>query len=772
MLDLPSVTLVCLDCERQALALAALEQSMTRCRFAEVMFFTDRDLGIEELEVIPNFTATTREQRFDFIAHRLASHVSTPHLLLIQWDAFVVNPAAWTDEFLAFDFVAPPASPRAAEDANEGIALLSTRLLRALERFADLPSRWDAAVERITHSDAGSGAELRLAPPALGKRFAFADAPPSGQPFGFQGLYNMWMVFQAADLEAFLRMATSGVLRSEAAVSLAVNLRELDRNEESRRLSDAILRAHPDHPLAGVLAVRSRSTVEPSAAVPRKNVGRNDPCPCGSGLRYKACHGALGSNVPAMAQPAAPVSPPAAWPTVDYRPLGNAAVRFNRAQAMLERNDLAGAEKIYRGILDDDPASAVAIEYLGVIATRLHRLDEAESLLLRALERDDGAPEFHNNLGLLRHQQNRFDDARECYRRALELSPRYAPAYNNLGVSLMELQRVDLAIDAYDTAARLQPDFAEAHWNLGLSLILTGDYERGFAEHEWRKKVVQHRHWWSARQQFPEWTGGPVAGKRVLILAEQGMGDMIHFVRYADMLAARGATVIVEGAVELLELLRTVPGVSEVVQLGGPYPRCDLQVAVLSLPYRFNTRPDTIPANTPYLRVDPARIERWQRILGPRDRPRIGVAWAGNPDHARDRFRSAPLTAFAPLAADDRYEWISLQKGPAAEQIASLPPGCSMRDMGRHSETFADLAALISMLDLTVTVDTSVVHIAGALDKPALLLLDPGSDWRWPRSGDTVRWYPSVRIVRQPERGDWAGAIRLAASEIQRFAAG
>jgi hypothetical protein len=250
------------------------------------------------------------------------------------------------------------------------------------------------------------------------------------------------------------------------------------------------------------------------------------------------------------------------------------------------------------------------------------------------------------------------------------------------------------------------------------------------------------------------------------------MGDMIHFVRYADMLAARGATVIVEGAVELLELLRTVPGVSEVVQLGGPYPRCDLQVAVLSLPYRFNTRPDTIPANTPYLRVDPARIERWQRILGPRDRPRIGVAWAGNPDHARDRFRSAPLTAFAPLAADDRYEWISLQKGPAAEQIASLPPGCSMRDMGRHSETFADLAALISMLDLTVTVDTSVVHIAGALDKPALLLLDPGSDWRWPRSGDTVRWYPSVRIVRQPERGDWAGAIRVAASEIQRFAAG
>ncbi|MEP6703051.1 MAG: glycosyltransferase family 9 protein, partial [Betaproteobacteria bacterium] len=169
-----------------------------------------------------------------------------------------------------------------------------------------------------------------------------------------------------------------------------------------------------------------------------------------------------------------------------------------------------------------------------------------------------------------------------------------------------------------------------------------------------------------------------------------------------------------------------------------------------------------------YLDVDPMRVTPWQHLLGARTKPRIGLAWAGNPAHVRDRFRSMALESFVPLLVLRDFEWIGLQKGAASDQIATLPPGCGILDMGRHSETFADLAALIELLDVVITVDTSVVHVAGALGKPTLLLLDAAHDWRWPRSGTHARWYPSVQIVRQPSRGDWTGAIELAAEALRR----
>jgi ADP-heptose:LPS heptosyltransferase len=255
------------------------------------------------------------------------------------------------------------------------------------------------------------------------------------------------------------------------------------------------------------------------------------------------------------------------------------------------------------------------------------------------------------------------------------------------------------------------------------------------------------------------------------MLAEQGMGDMIHFVRYAGDLAARGATVVVEAAPELMDLLRTVPGVAEIIPRDGPYhaARCDVQAPAMSLPYLLGTRPDNIVAPRRYVGADPSRVARWEGLLGARTRPRIGIAWAGNPEHARDRFRSIPLAQFTPLLQMRDYVWLALQKGPAFGQAASLAPGLALRDMGKHSQTFADLAALIELLDLVITVDTSVAHVAGALGRPALLLIDTGHDWRWPRAGADSRWYPSIRLVRQPARGDWPGAIREAVAEVRRF---
>jgi len=198
------------------------------------------------------------------------------------------------------------------------------------------------------------------------------------------------------------------------------------------------------------------------------------------------------------------------------------------------------------------------------------------------------------------------------------------------------------------------------------------------------------RDWWARRRQFPVWQGEPLAGKRILLLAEQGLGDQIQFARYAAPLAAKGASVVLETARELIDLLGTAPGIAEVVARDGPYPRCDLQIPLMSLPLRFGTTPQSVPSTTRYLATDGERRARWESLLGPRARPRVGIAWAGNPEHVRDRLRSMALAHFIPLLADDAVEWIGLQKGAPAAEMLALPAGCVIRDMGRHSETLAD----------------------------------------------------------------------------------
>jgi hypothetical protein len=302
-----------------------------------------------------------------------------------------------------------------------------------------------------------------------------------------------------------------------------------------------------------------------------------------------------------------------------------------------------------------------------------------------------------------------------------------------------------------------------------LALMLAGELEEGLLEQEWRRKVAQHSDWWTRRRRFPEWNGEPLAGKRFLVLAEQGMGDMIQFVRYAEDLVARGATVLVEAPPDLIDLLRDAPGVSAVVPQGGPYPSCDYQAPIMSLPRLCGTGMESIPASLHYLVADTRRLARWRGLLGPGSKPRVGLNWAGNPAHVRDAFRSMPLAALAPLLAMREIEWIGLQKGAAAAQIAALPRECKLRDMAAGSQNFADLAAVLSELDLVITVDTSVVHLAGALGRPTLLLLDTGHDWRWLQHRNDSPWYPTVRLIRQAARGDWASAVAQAQLELYRY---
>ena len=790
MLELPGVTLVCIDCVRHELALAALEQSLLRCRFGAALFVTDRAIPIDELRVVTVPPVLTPADHARFVARDLAGLVRTTHVLLVGWDAFVVNAAAWSDEFLAFDHVAPLPAQDGAEAGGDGsgdgsgdadaltggIALLSVRLLQALQdpRAAAIAGAGPAparALRPLLEGEFG----LRYAPRTQDERFAFGAGYPAGQPFGFQGLYNMWMFLQARDLDAFLAMAPPAVLASSAALSLAVNLRELGRGDEAKAMLHAILRAHPGHAPARAMldALQSAAPAGAATAPAPRAVGRNDPCPCGSGQKFKQCHGRLGGP-----PPTAPLAPePAAIPETAAASAatpaataahGALAVLLHRARAAFDRNDLPVAETIYRQVLARWPDDPVATGYVGVIATKQRRFEEAEPLLRRAIALAPDAPEYHNNLGLLHQVRSEFAMAADAYRRALDLAPDYAPAHNNLGLALQEQGLLPAAIAAFRAAIRQMPAFAEAHWNLALALLLSGDFDEGLVEQEWRLQVAHHRDWWARRQHFPQWRGEPLAGRRFLIVAEQGMGDMIQFVRYAEDLSGRGATVVLASPPDLADLLRGAPGVSAVVPSEGPYPPCDFQAPVMSLPLLCGTRLSTIPGRESYLAADPARSAHWRALLGVQTRPRVGVAWAGNPEQARDRYRSMPLAALEPLLAIKEIEWIGLQKGVAAQQIAALPPHCVLRDMTAQSKNFADLAALISELDLVITVDTSVVHLAGALGKPTLLLLDTGHDWRWLQNRNDTPWYPSVRLLRQATRGDWASAVRLAHDELLR----
>ena len=762
MLELPAVTLVCIDCVHHELGLAAIEQTLVGCRFADVLFITDRSLPIPQLRVLAVPRIGSQSEYSRFVAKGLARHVVTPHALLIQWDAFVVNPSAWSDAFLACDYIAPLAGDEPAPSGGAGIALMSRRLLEALgdARVADIDDL-DHAVHRTYRTLLARDFGMRYPAKAMSEQFAFGDGYPVGQPFGFQRLFNMWMFFQPQDLRAFLAMASPAILRSPEAMSLAINLRDLGRDDDARAVLRAIAGTHPAH--GGARAQldaleRKQVTAQPA----RAGVGRNDPCPCGSGQKFKQCHGRL-SGTPAP-MPARETAAPADAEAIAQ---GSVAVLLHRARAAFERKEFDAAERSYRRILERFPDNPVAIGYVGVIATRMRRYDVAEPLLLRAIALDAAAPEYHNNLGLFRQTRGEFEAAAAAYRRALELAPEYAAAHNNLGLVLQELSAVAAAIRSFRGAIRSQPDFAEAHWNLALALLLAGELEEGFSEQEWRLRAAQHRDWWARRRQFPEWRGEPLVGKRFLILAEQGMGDMIQFVRYADDLAVLGATVHVEAAPELAELFRAAPGISAVVPCDGPYPACDYQAPMLSLPQRCGTRLDTIHAPLRYIVADPSRRARWREALGPKTRPRVGVAWAGNPDHVRDAMRSLPLAALAPLLALDGIEWIGLQKGAAVSQIATLPSHLALRDMAATAENFADTAALIAELDLVITVDTSIVHLAGALGAPALLLLDAANDWRWLERRADSPWYPSVRLLRQPTRGDWGSVVDEAVADVR-----
>ena len=446
----------------------------------------------------------------------------------------------------------------------------------------------------------------------------------------------------------------------------------------------------------------------------------------------------------------------------------DAAAHNNLGNALAGRSQIDEAVAAYRRALQLKPDYPEAHMNLGIALAGQGQREEAMAAFHRALKLQPNYAKAHYNLGNALRNWDQFEEAAASYQRALQLKPNYPDTHNNLGVALIEQGNFDEATAACRQALHLNPDFVRAKFNLAFLLLLHGDYELGWPLYEARWEALHY-----AKRHFaqPRWDGSMLDGQRVLLHAEQGSGDSIHFIRYAPLIAARGGKVIVECQRTLVELFRTVNSVSEVVAIDDALPPFDLHLPMLSQPLAFQTTRETIPPEVPYLFADSARREIWRRRLGDnRSHLRVGVSWAGNPEQARDRFRSLPLHHLLPLLEMEGVEFFNLQKGHGTAEIEELPGTARIIDHTAHIEDFADTAAFVAELDLIVSVDTAVAHLAGALGRPVWILLSFVADWRWGLENEQNPWYPTMRLFRQPVVGDWGSAIQRVRVELDRLA--
>ncbi len=430
------------------------------------------------------------------------------------------------------------------------------------------------------------------------------------------------------------------------------------------------------------------------------------------------------------------------------------------------------AERHYRRALELRPDLAEARNNLGTLLADDGRAGEAERHYRRALELMPDYTAAHHNLGTLLAGAGRVGEAARCYRRVLALEPGHAQACNSLGTIEAHGGNLDDAARHYRRALELQPDYARAHHNLGLLLLLQGRLEEGFAESEWRWRNPEYQ---GVTRVPPgeRWSGGEIAGRRLLVFSEQGLGDTVQFVRYLPMLAERDCRVVLECQPPLVPLLSGFPGATEVLGNGlaeGPF---DLHVSLMSLPCRLATTLDTVPAPVPYLRADPRRAQRWRHRLGGGEHIRAGLCWRGSAGYGPDRERSLDLAQLEPLLRVPGVRFYGLQMGAAREQMGTLPADLRFEDLTADFEagagSFMEDLAVMANLDVVICVDTALAHVAGAAGRPLWLLLAAVPNWRWLLHRPHSPWYPTARLFRQPRPGDWQSVVKEAATALREL---
>lgn len=452
-----------------------------------------------------------------------------------------------------------------------------------------------------------------------------------------------------------------------------------------------------------------------------------------------------------------------------------AEVWFNLGNALRALRDWQPAAEAFERAAQLRPGYVKARINLAEVQREMGRIDMAEESLRTAVAEAPDNVTALNNLGNLLREIGRPDESAAVLRRAIEVDPGFFRAWNNLGSALRDTGDLAAALAAYDRALELKPDHAEARLNRSMAMLAAGDYENGWAEYEWRWRGARENPgaWPNFKQ--PQWHGEPPDGRSILLHAEQGFGDALQFVRYAPLVAARGARVILECPGELARLFARLPGVAQVVPKGAVLPAFDLHCPLMSLPLACGTTLATVPNAMPYLVADPAKVQGWRERLGGQAGMRVGIVWAGNPRrhdpvaHLVDRRRSIHLRQLEALLAVPGVRFFSLQKGEAEAQIAEV--GANLTSLAADLHDFDDTAAVMAALDLVITVDTSVAHLAGGLARPVWVLSRFDACWRWGQAGEATPWYPTMRILRQKRYGDWSDVLAGLAGELDRVAA-
>ncbi len=417
----------------------------------------------------------------------------------------------------------------------------------------------------------------------------------------------------------------------------------------------------------------------------------------------------------------------------------------------------------YQQALRLAPYHVEAKNNLGVALQELGRTDEAEACLRDAIRLRPDFADAHSNLGNALQDRGLLDEAIACYRQAIRLKRDFLDAHNNLGNALRAQRRSAEAMECYDEALRIRPDHAQVHLSRALLRLQMGDFEPGWAEYEWRLKCKEY-----AIPSYPRpmWDGSPLNGQKILIYGDHGLGDTLQFIRYAPLVRDRGGRVVVTVRKPLARVLASCPGVEMVIPEGDLLPDFAVYIPAMSLPRIFGTTLATVPAQIPYLAADGALVERWSDEIGRENGFRVGIAWQGNPAYTRDRQRSFALTQFEPLSQLEGVRLYSLQKDFRAEQIVEAANRFAVTDLGSRFTDFLDTAAAMRNLDLIVAADTSIVHLAGALESPVWVALPFESDWRWLLSRDDSPWYPTMRLFRQSRPGDWGDVFKRISDEL------
>ena len=415
------------------------------------------------------------------------------------------------------------------------------------------------------------------------------------------------------------------------------------------------------------------------------------------------------------------------------------------------------------------PAFFEAYVNLGGILRSQGSLDEAIACFQKAVQLNPLFYGTYNDLGIMLKDKMRFDEAVICFQTALGLNPRFLESYINLGNTLQAKGLIDEAVACFQKAVQLCPDSAYAHYNLSLALLQSGNFREGWEKYE-RRRDIEGLSYLRTHFSQPLWDGSDMRGGAVLLLGEQGFGDIIQFVRYAPFVTQRNARLILCCHKELKSLMQNVDGIQEVVTYGEQLPEFAAYCPLLSLPFIFRSLIENIPTNIPYIRVDTSLSPQWEEtIQSGSSRLKAGLVWSGNPDNASLLYKSCLLQTFSPLAELDDVTFYSLQKGAAAAQAKNPPRGMNLIDYTEEINDFADTAALIQHLDLVISVDTAVAHLAGALGKPVWTLLPYPPDWRWMLNREDSPWYPSMRLFRQCSPGDWEPVIAHIGTELRKL---